>query len=301
MGNTFYLGFEPTLMEWLQNFMNPVIKALFVVITNFGESSVLIIILGFLYWSYDKEYGKFVGTNMVIGVVACAMVKNAVCRIRPYMVHDNVQCFKRPDASADLYDVSGQGYSFPSGHSTNAALAYGSLSLYKPEVKWLRVCAIVVPLLVGFSRIMVGAHYPTDVLAGLVFGTIILFVVSYFQKKLERKWILHIVIVALSLPGVFYCNTDEYFTGLGIMIGFFAAINFEEKVVKFENPTTWPQRIIRLVLGIMIYSLLNMVLKKILPGGEDVLEHCMRVLRYAIDLFVIIGIYPMVFKVMDRR
>ena len=73
--------------------------------------------------------------------------------------------------------VSAPGYSFPSGHSLNSTATYGLLAL----VAWRSrlplvvrraavVIGVVIPLLVGLSRIALGVHYPTDVVAGWLVG-----------------------------------------------------------------------------------------------------------------------------------
>lgn len=76
---------------------------------------------------------------------------------------------------ANIYDISAQGYSFPSAHSTNAVSVFGSLAVNLRK-RWFTVIAIMIPLLTGISRFVVGAHYPTDVMAGCIRYAIIAFV-----------------------------------------------------------------------------------------------------------------------------
>lgn len=76
-------------------------------------------------------------------------------------------------------------YSFPSGHSSAAALVLGCLILLTWQVvrrNWVKVTIttilVILVLAIGFSRVYVGAHYPSDVLAGWCLGTV---VVTGFQ------------------------------------------------------------------------------------------------------------------------
>ena len=69
MGNTFYFDFEPALIEWLQNMIGTIGMYFASLFTMFGEKLILISILGFLYWCYDKEFAKRIGTNIVVGLV----------------------------------------------------------------------------------------------------------------------------------------------------------------------------------------------------------------------------------------
>lgn len=87
---------------------------------------------------------------------------------------------KRPRPSVDILMHYGS-YSFPSGHSTASALILGSLILLIWRLHWHRWLKIAITtllvitiLLVGFSRVYVGAHYPSDVLAGWCLGVFIL-------------------------------------------------------------------------------------------------------------------------------
>ena len=159
----------------------------FSIITMFGETMVMVGVLGYLYWCLNKELGKFVGTGIVIGTVLNPMAKNIALRRRPYFDNAAVKCLKPVEADADIFDIKAQGYSFPSGHSTNSTITYCGSALayrkyYGKKSLILDIGSGLLVLLIGLSRIVLGVHYPTDVLCGFVLGTLILFIVSWMYR-----------------------------------------------------------------------------------------------------------------------
>ena len=214
--------------------------------------------------------------------------------------------------SGAIYDVAAQGFSFPSGHSTNSAIVYGGIAtwLWKKtdpskgpaqirKRRLILVIGIGLPLLVGISRFVLGVHYPTDVLIGWLMGFILIVVLTWLRERVSRKW-LHLIIFLISALGIFYCDTTDYFTGLGIMAGYFLALEFEERYIRFDNTHKLLPCILRLIGGFAVYLGLNALLK--LPFPEDFLQmhtlasHLVRTARYTIVAFAALGLYPMVFK-----
>ena len=306
MGNTFYLPFEPVLMQWMQGVVGEGgAKA----ISNFsalGEEVALVLILGFLYWCLDKEFGIFVGTNAAIGIVLNPLIKNIALRRRPYMVHEGIKCFRPIDPSGDIYDISLQGYSFPSGHSMNSAIIYGSIGSYAKK-RAITVLAVLIPLLVGFSRVVVGVHYPTDVLTGWAVGLVVIIFTPILYAKFGRKkrWLINLIIFIISAMGIFYCRTTDYFSGLGIMAGFFLGIEVEDRFVKFENTKNPLNMLLRLAGGGIIYLACNKLIK--MPFSKEFLNSptmpafLFRSLRYFIILFLVIGVYPYIFRFLPDK
>jgi undecaprenyl-diphosphatase len=201
-------------------------------------------------------------------------------------------------------DVAAQGFSFPSGHSSNAVTVYGSLAAHEKKNKLLWTLAIVLPLLVGFSRMFVGAHYPTDVLGGWALGVIVVLLVPWLRKISKNRWLFYGILLLTAVPGIFYCKTDDYFTSFGMLLGFILAEPFEERFVKFENTSNIFRCILRTIGGGLLYFGLNTLLK--LPFPKELLDagtlvsHLIRTLRYAAVIFAVIGVYPMVFKLTGK-
>ena len=160
VGNSFSFGWEVALMEWLQAHLSDSAISTISTLSMFGEELLIILTLGIFYWGIDKRIGKQIGLSLLLINVWNPMIKNIVIRRRPYFDHENISIKRVVDPSADPSNIAAQGYSFPSGHSANAAGLYGSLALYFKK-RWLIIAAIILVILVGFSRVVVGAHYGT--------------------------------------------------------------------------------------------------------------------------------------------
>ena len=302
MGNVFYFGWEVALQEAVQRLFDGALTPVFSFFSAFGEEVILIAILGLLYWCLDKEFGKFVGTSVAMGVVFNPLIKNIFLRRRPYFDNPNIKCLRPVDGDADIYDIAAQGFSFPSGHSTNGTAVYGSLAVYtKKKLFWVIACILL--FLIGFSRVFVGVHFITDVLCGWLLGSAIIAINSALRKRLSEA-AMYGILILVSLPGIFYCTSNDYFTGLGLMIGIFGGFLFEKRFVNFEGTKKPLMCIIRLVCGLGLFVGLNAVLK--LPFSSAFLESgttaamLVRTARYAVVSFVDIAIYPMAFKLFDK-
>ena len=177
-GVDFSFPWELAMIEWLQAHITGALMSFVSALSIPGETGFLIVVLSFLYWSYDKQMGKRVGQSVLMACVWNPMIKNIALRRRPYFDHDGIRILRPVEPGADLYNISAQGYSFPSGHSANSTAAYAALAACGRK-RLLTAAAILLPLLTGFSRICVGAHYPTDVLCGWLLGGIVILITSW--------------------------------------------------------------------------------------------------------------------------
>lgn len=106
-----------------------------------------------------------IGTLVAVGLNQPLV--NAVQRARPYSVLPH----------AEVLISRSHDYSFPSDHAVTAGAAVAGLWIiaqYGPKAsRWLAVVGTILALLLAFSRVYVGAHYPGDVTAGLLYGATI--------------------------------------------------------------------------------------------------------------------------------
>jgi undecaprenyl-diphosphatase len=151
-------GADPIGPAWLE--------MMFSDITTLGGTTVLILItlLAIFYLVMDSKHhaALFVLVSIGGGQLLSMTLKNAVGR-------------PRPDLVAHLVEV--QTASFPSGHAMLSAVSYLTLGALLARVQprlrlkaFLLAVAVLLTLLVGASRVYLGVHWPTDVLAGWCFG-----------------------------------------------------------------------------------------------------------------------------------
>ena len=146
---------------------------------TFLGSTLFIIILTtffFLFFLYKKKSNC---SFIVASVVIISTILNNVVKL--------VIKRKRPEVLALVIEKS---YSFPSGHTMASVTLYGILlyltyksNLNKNVKIILSGLLTIIPLLVGLSRIYLGAHYATDVIAAIIFSTFVLINFLYFFNK----------------------------------------------------------------------------------------------------------------------
>ena len=134
----------------------------------------------------------------------------------------------------------------------------------------------------------------------LALKVLVIFTVPWLTSRVQKKWKLWIIFCLAGAVGFLYCKTSDYYTGYGMMVGFFLGTAFEEKYVNFENTSSLPKSLLRLAGSIAVYLVLNTLLK--MPFPAELLESAttpaflIRTLRYTVVLFVMIGVYPAIFK-----
>ena len=127
---------------------------------------------------------------------------------------------------------------------------------------------------------------------------------ALLEKKVKNETVRYLILLATALPGIFWCSSRDYFSALGALAGAAVAIPFEKKYINFRDTRRIPAMILRLAGAMAIYLLLNWLLKKpfdtaFLNSGTPA-ANLIRSLRYGILLFVVIGVYPRCFPVLEK-
>ncbi|HEX6989982.1 MAG TPA: phosphatase PAP2 family protein [Bacillota bacterium] len=188
------------LIEWVQSFSGPFLDTVFTNATRLGNEPFYWVFLPLLYWLGDRR--KVVPVLMVLFV--------------SFFLNDFAKHFldlprPSPERVRVLFQESGTGPGFPSGHAQHALVLWGALAA---EVRrwWMTLLAVVLIAAISLSRIYLGLHFPIDVIGGLALGALILIGYGVFRRIARnlhpsplRDALLAVALplVLLALPSLF--------------------------------------------------------------------------------------------------
>lgn len=167
--------FDDTIYNFIISFRSEPLDFVLKTITKLGNTLTIMFIVIIMLIILNKRDRVILGSNTIITVGLNQAIKHILRRPRP----DHLRLIKQG------------GFSYPSGHSMIAVCVYG-IMIYlinkKVQNKKLRIILsillTILILLIGISRIYVGVHYPSDVLAGFILSTVILLLNITFTDKL---------------------------------------------------------------------------------------------------------------------
>lgn len=191
--NETFAGFDYALLEFFHNLnVGPAggfFNIFFKFITLLGEEGLFLIILSLVFMLFKKT--RKVGFGMLLGIIFGSLITNVtvkplVARPRPFQneLGEYFDLYLQWWKDAGSVHVGEK--SFPSGHTTSAMAAMAGYFFVsdKKKVSWL---AFIFAILMGFSRIFLCVHYPSDVVGGLIAGLIAGFLASLLINLLYRK------------------------------------------------------------------------------------------------------------------
>lgn len=173
------MSFDFPVLDYIQSHMRcGFLDFLMPIITLFGDGGVFWILLTavLLFIKKTRRYGLAMAVALIADVIICNLIiKTAVGRIRPYDINTAVQLIVSKPTD----------WSFPSGHT--AASFAGASALMFSGCRRYWIFAMILAALIGFSRLYLYVHFPTDVIfgavAGLAAGLIGGLTASYLLKK----------------------------------------------------------------------------------------------------------------------
>lgn len=157
------MPFEFEFLDFLQTMHTPLITKIMKATSKLGDAGFIWILLAgvLLMIPKTRKVGILVSVALLLDVLTCNVIlKPLIARTRPYDVNTAVELLIR--APRD--------YSFPSGHT--AASFAAAAALWFADKKKIAIPALVLAVLIAFSRMYFYVHYPTDVLGGAILGMV---------------------------------------------------------------------------------------------------------------------------------
>lgn len=270
------------ILKYIQSISNPMLDCFFVILTMLGEDIFFIIIIGTIYWCFNKTLGYKLAfvylTNRAINTIIKEVVK-----------------FPRPigyeGIKSNRVETAG-GYSFPSGHTQQSTSLYTTL-MKEFKKKWLYFIGVLGVFLVGFSRMYLGVHWPIDVIGGLTIGilwTIVVIKIFDWSKDKANPIFLGVLVIPMIICLLFF-QTATYYKAVGALIALWIGYIIEDKYINYVSKAIWWKQIMKLVIGFLGLILIKVYFKKLLP-----LTIYSDFLRYALMGFWMTVISPIIYR-----
>ena len=251
----------------VQTIKSPQLTAVMRIITGFGGTPVYLL-LPLVYWCVDEKKGLHLYITVLISLWINLSLKFLLDQPRPF--------FEGYDPSVGIISASFNG--LPSGHAQIALVMYFIIASWLKK-KWAYVCAALLCFLVGFSRVYLGVHFPTDVAAGWLLGGVIL--CGYFLLRDKIEALLErggfragmYASAAVSFIMILYLPNQELLIPGGILLGIGAGFCLNRRYIGFSSNALLGRMGIkkyltltaRLVLGIAVAILFLFAIGKIIP------------------------------------
>ena len=294
----------------LQDFRNGAgafLAGFFSKMTWLGELNTALIIMALIYWCVSKDFGAYLlmgwsGNRLVNG-----MLKVTVCAYRPWIRDARVVPYGDSITTAT-------GYSFPSGHTMNAATVYGGGAVRKDLPRVLRIVLGLLVLLVAFSRNYLGVHTPQDVLVGAAAGILVMWLtvklMEWVKIHPEKDLLVVCIGVGLAIAVAIYAAVKPYpvdkdaagkvlvegakmandtFKGVGWCAAFLTGWILERRFVQFSTDISMVKRFTRLAVGLLSYYAVSLIfvpaVKNWISGAPGTFVSCYLQMLYVAFIF----------------
>jgi membrane-associated phospholipid phosphatase len=276
-------------------------------LTLLGEETFFLLLVPLLYWCVSARLGVRVGLILLLSTSLNYALKLLGAMPRPYWYSSEVAALTAEPS-----------FGVPSAHAQNAVAGWGALAAWSSR-RWAWAAALVLALLIGISRIYLGVHFPTDVLAGWLAGALVLWAfLAWFESAGawagQRTFGAQIGLALLSallllgpsvllvlgsweMPAAWAANAARAFPGgelpqplaldtpvssAGTWFGFGVGAALLARAGRFSAAGELWRRVARYLLGMVVVLALWAGLRAVFPDDGTALAFALRFVRYAL-------------------
>ena len=250
-------------MEWINSIRSPNLTIFFQYITWLGYKDFLFLFVPFCFWFFDRKvFGTF-----TLFVFISALINTY---LKDFFQDPRPDVILNIDPWASPVDLS---YGFPSGHAQLAIVIWGFLFLNTKNI-FLKILFVFLILTISLSRIYLGVHDISDVIGGIIFGLISIFLLNVLLGD-KGSWIRNLsnlkhFLIYLSCILLLYLTWPDgedkiVSVALGsLVIGFFIGQIIDIKYFNFESPQNLAFKILSTILALAGFIQLNRSVDQIL-------------------------------------
>ncbi len=280
------------VVEFLQSFQNGFMDFFFNMISFLGEQYVYIIILGIIYYAYDKKLGEFLSFSLFFSGIFNNTLKVIVNAKRPFQ--------KYPDRVTNLRPETSTGHSFPSGHTQNFTTFLFAEAFWSKK-RIMLIVASVLSVLMALSRMYLGVHFLEDVLVAVILGIATAYLLSKFFNKFDDDKLhrVYFVILIVFIPFLITIGEADLYKSYGLMFGFTFAMIYEKKYVNFTMNVPLKKKLIRIISGLIVMLSIQLglgIVFDIFAEEGTIFLNILDLIRYALIAFIGLGVYPILFN-----
>jgi membrane-associated phospholipid phosphatase len=271
-----------TLHQWeleiisvIQQISNPLLDNIFRVLSMLGDELFYLLILPILLWTIDRRFGARVAVLFLLSAYVNIMLKELFQQPRPFALDQT------------LGISTSDGFGLPSGHAQLAIVVWGSIACRVQQLP-LKIACVGMILLIGVSRVYLGVHFPTDVIAGWLVGICCLILYTQLSPKIE-PWLkkvpltLFTTVFSFLLIALFVLYPiHDTATVIGALLGMGIGLSLMHRYLSYGIEGTWVQHGARVLLGSMVVFFFFFGLRLLFPSEEEAWYFPFRFARYGI-------------------
>jgi membrane-associated phospholipid phosphatase len=295
------------------------------VFTSLGTIEFFLLLGPALYWCVNAEIGLQLALLLMFSGSTNSIFKIAFHQPRPTWLNPGVTPY-----------ITETSFGIPSGHAQHAIVVWGFLDIRLRKF-WGWIVAVVLTLLIGLSRVVLGVHFPSDLIGGWFIGLLILWLfikflppLSAYLKRLRpwfqvglafaaslailltgfgvraslggwtvpQEWISNAQIANPGSDPITPLDMSGLVSNAGLFFGLAAGAVLVAWKGGFSPKGKISQRILRYLVGLIGVLVLWRGLDIVLPSGDQLIPMVLRYLRYGLVGLWVTGLAPLIFRLL---